>query len=172
MIETSPYIRGDGSHTTTPRGMHHPGTGVDEPGYLVLSTRDITRIDRLVESELIEWWAGVYGYRLTGTAVLSDRPLKPVDVRIVIESLFRTHVIPAAIAASADAAQRSQLQTATVASPWPEVPDVDVLIDPLAVAILIAQLTDGPLTSRETLEDAVWARCERAEEIPSSVSPV
>lgn len=57
----SPYIDADGSVTLVPSSLHNAGTGVEELGDLVLNTRDITRLDDLVDDRLVEWWAGVAG---------------------------------------------------------------------------------------------------------------
>ena len=163
---TSPYIRADGTVTTVPRSIHHAGTGVEEYGYLVLNTRDLTRIDQLVADELVSWWAGEYRFRLEGQAVLRDATLRPVDHAALLRELMTVRVLPAAAAVSTDATVSELLHQASERSAPEDVPSIDVLIDPLAVATTIAHLVDGPIRSHAALEDAVSARSESGERPP------
>lgn len=53
--------------------------------------------------------------------------------------------------------QHAQLSDAAFGAVCRDVPDVYLVIDPLAIAVLVAQLTDGPFASRELVERVIWA---------------
>ena len=118
----SPYIDAAGNVTLVPRSLHNSGSGVDELGDLVLNTRDITRLDDLVDDCLVGWWTGVAGAPSSS------------DERESLRNLYSALVLPAAVHASADLDDVRALVGATEYSDPKEVPDVDVLIHPDAVA--------------------------------------
>lgn len=121
MTNHSPYIDADGGISLVPSSLHNPGTGVEELGDLVLNTRDITRLDELIEDRLVEWWAGVAGVPVT----TADRG--------ALGHLYASLVLPAASQVSTNPNEATSLELATEESHPDAVPDIDVLIHPDAV---------------------------------------
>lgn len=121
----SPYIDADGSVTLVPSSLHNAGTGVEELGDLVLNTRDITRLDDLVDDRLVEWWAGVAGVP------------EPLAERDSLVTLYSSAVLPAAVTASSDPDAVRALVGATEYSDPDSVPSIDVLIHPDVVSRML-----------------------------------
>lgn len=152
MTAFTPHIRADRTLALVPSALHNPGTGVDEGGDLVLSTRDITRIDELVQEGLMRWWAEAFRYRLSGEGVTA------VDERVALRTLLTRFVIPAAVALVTDKAVADALKAADETTDSDSVPDIEVLLDPMAIATTFAHVFDGPHTAYRRLRSAVWLR--------------
>lgn len=104
-------------------------------------TSDLAKRGKLANDGLVPWWAGEHRFWLEGQAVLRDATLRPVDHAALLRDLLTARVLPAAAAVSADARVSELLHQVFEQSAPEDVPSIDVLIDPLAVATTIAHRT-------------------------------
>lgn len=128
-------------------GTGNRATGVTCNGDLVLSIRDMSRVEELVDDGLLERWADEWQFSLKG-----------IDQDVALYLLLFDYAVPTCLALEENRTITSELQAASVAADPDTIPDLAVRLSGAAVAAAIIRAFDDQGDADHAFQQSVSRR--------------